>query len=307
MASMQQVIQKLSTFWDGQGCAVLPPCAFPVPLGLLHPQVFFRLLEPDPWMAAFLQPIHRPTDGRAGSHPFRAARHLQFQVVWKEPPATAPRDAFVAGLEAAGLDPSAHAVGWRAGHLEVEAVGLSGQGWQVELDGLEIGRINFLQRVAGRPCEPPAVELAYGIDRLALLLSDQEDIYQVPWHGGFETPHPSAGREKRREREQELERYATEVADVGYLRQVLDLTDREAGRCLEADLPRTAYELAIRALPALDSLEARDALASGERRQWLRTIAARVTASGELYRRLYGPPDEARSEDGATRKGTTHA
>lgn len=287
MASMQQVIQGLSTFWDDQGCAVLPPCAFPVPLGLLHPYVFFRLLEPDPWMAAFLQPIHRPTDGRRGSHPYRAARHLQFQVVWKEPPSTAPQEAFVAGLEAVGLDTGAHDLRWRFGHLDVAAVGVSGQGWQVELDGLEIGRINFLHRLAGRPAEPAAVELAYGIDRLALFLGRHPDLYQVPWHGAIDQPDPAPVREKRREREQELYRYADEVAGVGYLRQVLDQTDREAERCLAAELPRAAYELAVQALPALDHLEARGALASGERRQWLDGIARRVLAAADLYRRLY--------------------
>ena len=49
MTTLQSVISDLTGFWHEQGCAVLPPCSFEVPLGLLHPEAFFRLLEPEPW------------------------------------------------------------------------------------------------------------------------------------------------------------------------------------------------------------------------------------------------------------------
>ncbi|MEO1369872.1 MAG: glycine--tRNA ligase subunit alpha, partial [Acidobacteriota bacterium] len=82
--TLQGVIDRLTGFWHQQGCAMLPPCSFEVPLGLLHPEAFFRLLDPGPWRAAFVQPISRPADARGGTHPYRVARHLQLQVVWKD-------------------------------------------------------------------------------------------------------------------------------------------------------------------------------------------------------------------------------
>lgn len=323
MASMQQVIQKLSMFWDEQGCAVLPPCTFQVPLGLLHPQAFFRLLDPDPWMAAFLQPISRPADSRRGLHPYRSARHLQLQVVWKHDDPTAPHDAFTAGLEALGIDTRRHDLRWIADDLVIEAIGARGAGWRVQLNGLEIGRIHFLQQLAGGP-SPAAVEIAYGIDRLALFLSEADSIYAVPWQGSLaptrQTPSPELSenatdkrrenhREKRREAEEELYLYTREVADVGYLRQVIDGLDRESARCLEAELPTAAYELAVRSLPPLDQLHIRGALSTRERSQWLSQIQSRVVAAAELYRRRYHldseagashadqtPPNEARQQ-----------
>ena len=297
MASMQQVIQKLSMFWDSQGCAVLPPCAFPVPMGLLHPQAFFRLLEPDPWMAAFLQPISRPADGRAAGHPYRTARHLQFQVIWKDPVPTAPQDAFLAGLEALGVALEDHDLRWADAAVEVSALGAAGNGWQVELDGLDIARITFLTRFADRSPAGTVVEIAYGIERLALFLGGADDIYSVPWQGAIDREIQQGTREKRREAEQELHRYNTEVANVGYLRQVIDGLDRESSRCIAAELPLPAYELAVRALPVLDQLETRGALPLRERGHWLEEIRARVREAADLYQQAYALPG-AESEEG---------
>ncbi len=293
MASMQQVIQQLSMYWDAQGCAVLPPCAFRVPLGLLHPQAFFRLLEPDPWMAAFLQPISRPADGRAGTHPYRTDRHLQFQVVWKAPPPTAPQDALIESLEQLGAHHQDHDLRWTEVHTEVSALGAEGHGWQVELDGLEIARINFLTRLADRPPATPVVEIAYGIERLTLFLGGADDVYSVPWQGAIDQEIHEGAREKRREAEVELHRYSTEVANVGYLQQVVDGLDRESSRCLAAGLPLAAYELAVRALPALDHLETRGALPAPERRHWLHQIRSRVREAADLYQTAHGLTDIA--------------
>ncbi len=301
MASMQQVIQQLSMFWDGKGCAVLPPCAFRVPMGLLHPQAFFRLLEPDPWMAAFLQPISRPADSRAGTHPYRTGRHLQFQVIWKAPEPTDPHNALMESLELLGAHRRDHDLRWTEIHTEVAALGASGHGWQVELDGLDIARINFLDRLAERAPAVPVVEIAYGIERLALFLGGAEDVYAVPWQGAIDQHTQEGTREKRREVEVELHRYSTEVANVGYLQQVVDGLDRESGRCLKAGLPQAAYELAVRALPALDHLEARGALPAAERRHWLEQIRARVCEAADLYQGTHGlneiDPDDIGRDD----------
>lgn len=298
-ASLQSVIRSLSDFWAERGCALLPPCSFEVPLGLLHPEAVFRLLDTDPWRAAFLQPISRPSDSRGGRHPFRGGRHLQFQVVWKHPRSTAPRDTFLASLEALGFDLRQHDLRLRASVLEVEAVGAHGRGWRVELDGLGLGRIHFVERLAGQalaPADgpsgpagrcPAAVEITYGLERLAMALSDVDDVFRVSWHVSGEGRGPSS-RSKRREAEEELHRYATSVANVGYLRQVMDGLDREAERCLAAGLPRAAYELAIRLLPVLDQLETRGDLAVRERRHWLAEVRRRVAAAAELYLEQYG-------------------
>ena len=291
MASMQQVIQRLSMFWDAKGCAVLPPCAFRVPLGLLHPQAFFRLLEPDPWMAAFLQPISRPADSRAGTHPYRTGRHLQFQVIWKAPGPTAPHDALIESLEELGARRHDHDLRWTEVQIEVAALGASGRGWQIEMDGLDIARINFLDRLAERAPATSVVEIAYGIERLALFLGGTEDIYAVPWQGAIDQQTQEGTREKRREVEIELHRYSTEIANVGYLQQVIDGLDRESSRCLAAGLPQAAYELAVRALPAIDHLETRGALPAAERRHWLDQIRARVCEAADFYQSTYGLTD----------------
>ncbi|MCG8458745.1 MAG: glycine--tRNA ligase subunit alpha [Holophagales bacterium] len=291
MPSLQMLIQGLSGFWDEQGCAVLPPCTVEVPLGLLHPEVFFRLLDPEPWRAAFLQPICRPADARGGEHPLRGGRHHQFQVVCKGIDGQAPRELFADCARSVGLDLSQHDLRFHAHRLEVAALGAVGRGWRVELDGLALGRITFLESFAGRPVEAgvaPVVELAFGVERLAMAVLDADTIYDLPWYGASgSVPGPSApskgGRSKRREAERELIRYAAEVAGVDHLRGMLGELDAEARRCLDAGLPRTAYELAVRLLPILDQLDSRGGLDLRERDHWLVEIRGRIIGAAEVY------------------------
>lgn len=286
--TLQRVIGRLAASWDQRGFAVLPPCGLEVPLGFQHPEAFFRLLDPEPWSAAFLQPIDRPADGRAGRHPFRTARHLQFQVLWQEPPAAAPRDAFVESLVDLGVDLAVHDLRFVDQALDVRALGVAGRGWRVELDGLGVGRITFLERLGGLELASRTVEIGFGVERLGMALADAGSVFAVPWRASSERPaedDASAPKNlaKRRAAEEELHRYAAEVADIGHLRQVLDGFEREARRCLDARLPRAAYELAIGALPTLDRLETRGDLTPREREHWLDQVRAVVEAAAKIH------------------------
>ncbi|MEM8932865.1 MAG: glycine--tRNA ligase subunit alpha [Acidobacteriota bacterium] len=283
-ATLQQVIGRLMAAWDGRGFAVLPPCGLEVPLGFQHPEAFFRLLDPEPWNAAFLQPIDRPADSRAGRHPFRTARHLQFQVLWQDPPPTAPRDAFAETLAVLGLDPADHDLRFVDQVLEVKALGVVGRGWRVELDGLGVGRVTFLEQLGGLPLRRRTAELGFGVERLGMALAESESVFTVPWRREASGTATGARRPaKRRETEEELYRYAVGVANVGHLRQIVDGLDREARRCLDAGLPRAAYELAIRALPALDRLDTRGDLTPREREQWLDQVRSLVEDAATQY------------------------
>ena len=102
--------------------------------------------------------------------------------------------------------------------------------------------------------------------------------------GAAELRSASARRTKRRESEEELFRYASEMASVAYLRQALDGLDREAERCIEGSLPRQAYEHAVRMLSNLDRLETRGALEPSQRLHWLTQVRERVAAAAGIYR-----------------------
>ena len=86
MLTLQKLISELTAYWDEQGCLIEQPYDQPMGAGTMHPETFLRVLGPEPWRCAYVQPSRRPADGRYGENPFRLGKHLQFQVILKPSP-----------------------------------------------------------------------------------------------------------------------------------------------------------------------------------------------------------------------------
>lgn len=249
--SLQDAISRLSSFWAARGCLVLPPCTLEIPGGILHPDVFFRLLDPEPWRAAYLQPVRRPLDGRYGRHPSRLARHLQFQVLLKAPDDDV-RGLYLASLEDLGLELAVHDLRFAEWYWEALSLDAWGLGWHVLVDGLGVARMTFLQQLAGREVDPVAVEISYGLERLMMTVSRVRNAFELPWADGG----PSYGDLWRRD-EEELTRWAAEVADPEAVERQLALHLENARRALDDGLLRLAYEQTVKSLREIDLLETR--------------------------------------------------
>ena len=76
----------LQSFWASKGCVIHQPYDTEVGAGTFHPATFLRVLGPEPWSAAYVQPSRRPTDGRYGENPNRLQHYYQFQVILKPHP-----------------------------------------------------------------------------------------------------------------------------------------------------------------------------------------------------------------------------
>jgi glycyl-tRNA synthetase alpha chain len=103
MLTFQQIILKLQSYWDQQGCALLQPYDMEVGAGTSHTATFLRALGPEPWKAAYVQPSRRPKDGRYGQNPNRLQHYYQYQVVLKPAPANI-LELYLGSLEALGFD-----------------------------------------------------------------------------------------------------------------------------------------------------------------------------------------------------------
>jgi glycyl-tRNA synthetase alpha chain len=286
------VIQGLSSFWVDRGCALLPPCSLEIPAALLHPKTFFRLLSPQPWRGVVAQPVSRPVDGRRGLHPFRTSVHLQLQVALQAPDSREVQSSVMESLRHLGLDLTRHHLQFDSWHWQLDAVGARGRGWRLTLDGIGIGRITFLETLADQPlgqaphglrlAQAP-IDITYGVEHLALVLSGVDSVYRLPWQD--EGAEALRYDQLRRTDEEEQSRYVEQVANVGYLRQVLDGLEREARRCLEADLVRPAYERAIECLAVLDTLDVRRDLTGRERVEWVEAVRRLVAGAADLHLR----------------------
>ena len=62
----QDVFISLQNYWSSHGCAIHQPYEIEVGAGTFNPTTFFRVLGPEPYNAAYVEPSRRPTDGRYG-------------------------------------------------------------------------------------------------------------------------------------------------------------------------------------------------------------------------------------------------
>jgi glycyl-tRNA synthetase alpha chain len=257
---LQDLILSLSRFWGEHGCVLQQPYDLEVGAGTMHPETFLRVLGPEPYHVAFVQPSRRPADARFGENPFRLGKHLQMQVILKPSPSDV-QELYLKSLTALGIDPSTHDVRFEEDNWESPTLGAWGVGWQVLLDGMEITQFTYFQQAGGIDLQPIAAELTYGLERIAMFLQRKDSIYDITWGGGVEY-----GRVRHQD-EVELSRYAFNVADVEMLRRHFEDWEREAGHCLEQEEPLVVpgLEATLKMSHLFNLLDARGAVAVTER------------------------------------------
>jgi len=181
--TFQDLIFKLSDYWSAQGCLIQQPMDTEMGAGTMHPETFLRVLGPDSWNVAYVQPCRRPADGRFGENPNRLLKHHQFQVILKPAPDDA-QDLYLQSLEACGIDLRAHDVRFEEDNWESPTLGAWGIGWQVLYDGLEITQFTYFQQAGGIDLAPVAVELTYGLERFAMSLQGVDNLFDLEWARG---------------------------------------------------------------------------------------------------------------------------
>ncbi len=224
--TFQEMISKLSNFWAGQGAVCALPYDLEVGAGTMCPETFFRVLGPEPWKVAYVQPSRRPADGRYGENPNRLLKHTQMQVILKPPPLNV-QDVYLQSLRDIGIDFRHHDIRFEEDNWEAPTLGAWGIGWQVMLDGLEITQFTYFQQSGGVDLDPISVELTYGLERIAAFLQNVNDVYQVKWNSSL-----TYG-DLRRTEEFELSLYDFEMASIQTCRSLFNLYEEEASTFLE--------------------------------------------------------------------------
>ena len=102
--NFQDLIINLQNFWARRGCLIWQPYYSQVGAGTYNPATFLRVLGPEPWNVAYVEPSIRPDDARYGENPNRLQQHYQYQVILKPDPGN-PQEIYLESLEAIGIDP----------------------------------------------------------------------------------------------------------------------------------------------------------------------------------------------------------
>ena len=278
--NFQDVILKLEKYWGSRDCVIHQPYDIEAGAGTFNPATFFRVLGPEPYRAAYVEPSRRPTDGRYGENPNRLQHYYQYQVILKPSPQDV-QEQYLGSLKALGIDPLKHDIRFVEDDWESPTLGAWGLGWEVWLDGMEITQFTYFQQVGSIDLDPVSVELTYGLERITMYLQNVDNVYDLQWNDTVKYGHVHL------ETEKQFSKYNFEVSDKDRLFQWFDMYEAEAKTLLEQDLVLPAYDYTLKCSHAFNLLDARGAISVTERTGFIGRVRklARLCAEGYVRRR----------------------
>ncbi|MGE4557811.1 MAG: glycine--tRNA ligase subunit alpha [Desulfovibrionaceae bacterium] len=275
--NFQDVIINLQRFWTGKGCLLAQPFDVEVGAGTFNPSTFFRVIGPEPWSTAYVEPSRRPTDGRYGENPNRLQHYYQFQVVLKPSPPDV-QDLYLDSLRVLGVDAAEHDIRFVEDDWESPTLGAWGLGWEVWLDGMEVTQFTYFQQVGGIDLSPISVELTYGLERISMYLQQKESVYDLAWNDAL-----TYG-DVHHQNEVEMSTYDFEASDAAMLARLFDDYERECRALCERGLPWPAYDYCLKCSHAFNLLDARGAISITERTGYIARVRNLASWTARLYR-----------------------
>jgi glycyl-tRNA synthetase len=284
--SFQEVVMRLHRYWADYGCLIWQPYSEKLGAGTNNPATTLRVLGPEPWKVAYIEPSYRAQDGRYAENPNRMQMHTQYQVILKPDPGN-PQELYLGSLETIGINMREHDVRFVEDNWESPALGSWGLGWQVWLDGQEISQYTYFQQAGGLVSDPVPVELTYGLERIVMYLQKVRSVWEIDWDG----VHSYGDIYRRPEVEHCV--YNFELADVERLTQMYSLYEAEARACLARGLVIPAYDYVQRCSHTFNLLDARGAIGVTERASYfgrMRDLSRQVARLYVEQREQMGHP-----------------
>lgn len=272
----QEVIMRLDRFWADKGCLIWQPYNVQVGAGTMNPATVLRVLGPEPWNVAYVEPSVRPDDGRYGENPNRWGQYYQYQVILKPDPGN-PVELYLQSLEALGISTREHDIRLVEDNWEQPALGAWGLGWEIWMDGQEITQFTYFQQAGGFELNPVSVEITYGLERIVMVLQGVRDFSHIRWGNGV-----SYG-DMLLQQEKEHCTYNFQTANVQRLHQMYDLFEAEAKSALQSELIIPAHDYVLKCSHTFNVLDARGAVGVTERAHYF----ARMRDLSREVSRLY--------------------
>jgi len=278
--TFQELVLGLERFFADLGCVIQQPYDIEVGAGTSNPATFLRVLGPEPWNVAYVEPSRRPTDGRYGENPNRLQHYYQYQVIMKPSPDNI-QDIYLDSLRSVGINPLKHDIRFVEDDWESPTLGAWGLGWEVWLDGLEITQFTYFQQAGGIDLKPISAELTYGIERIAMFLQGVDTVYDLTWVKGvtYGDVHHKG--------EVEWSVHNFDEADVSLQLQLFDQYEKESLRLIQKGLVLPAYDYCLKCSHTFNILDARGAIGVTERTGFIGRVRnmARRCAEGYLRQR----------------------
>jgi len=273
---IQDMILTLQKHWSDEGCILMQAYDTEKGAGTMSPMTLLRSLGPEPWNVAYVEPSRRPADGRYGDNPNRLYQHHQFQVIMKPSPDNI-QELYLDSLKKLGINPLEHDIRFVEDNWENPTLGAAGLGWEVWLDGMEITQFTYFQQIGGLEAKPVAVEITYGMERLASYIQDKENVFDLTWTEGvtvsdiFYQP------------EFEHSTYTFEASDTDLLFKLFNQYEQEAKRAMEKSLVFPAYDYVLKCSHTFNLLDARGVISVTERTGYIGRVRNLAREIAKLY------------------------
>lgn len=274
--TFQELIINLEAFWFKQGCLIQQPYDVEKGAGTMNPATFLRVLGPEPWRVAYVEPSRRPTDGRYGENPNRLQHYYQYQVILKPSPEDV-QEIYIDSLRALGLDPLDHDIRFVEDDWESPTLGAWGLGWEVWLDGMEITQFTYFQQAGGFDLKPISAEITYGLERIAMYLQGVDNVYALDW-----TEKIRYG-DVHHKGEVEWSAYNFEEADVSMLFSFFEMYEKEAKRLAEKAFVLPSFDYCLKCSHTFNLIEARGALSVTQRTSYISRIRGLAHQCASAY------------------------
>ncbi len=272
----QDVIMTLQRFWADHGCVIQQPYDVECGAGTFNPATFLRVIGPEHWNVAYVEPSRRPTDGRYGENPNRLQHYFQFQVILKPSPANV-QDLYLKSLQALGIDLAEHDIRFVEDDWESPTLGAWGLGWEVWLNGMEVTQFTYFQQVGGIDLAPTSVEITYGLERLCMYLQEKESVYDLQWNANVTYGNIY------HQNEVEQSKFNFECSNAEVLLRHFSDYEREAHQLVGQGLLGPAYDHVMKCSHTFNLLDARGAISITERTGYIGRVRNLASSVARLY------------------------
>lgn len=274
--NIQEMILTLQNYWSQQNCILMQAYDVEKGAGTMSPMTLLRSLGPEPWNVAYVEPSRRPADGRYGDNPNRLYQHHQFQVIMKPSPDNI-QELYLGSLRKLGINPLVHDIRFVEDNWENPTLGAAGLGWEVWLDGMEITQFTYFQQIGGLEANPVAVELTYGIERLASYIQDKDNVFDLEWTNGVTV------KDIFFQPEYEHSMYTFETSNTEMLFGLFTKYEQEAKDTMEKGLVFPAYDYVLKCSHTFNLLDAKGVISVTERTGYITRIRNLARGIAKAY------------------------
>ncbi|AYN24906.1 glycine--tRNA ligase subunit alpha [Buchnera aphidicola] len=280
--NFSNLITILQKYWAEQECTIFQPLDLPIGAGTFHNTTFFGTIGPEPIKAAYIQSCRRPTDGRYGKNPNRLQHYYQFQVIIK-PPLKNIQNIYLKSLNLLKINEKNNDIRFVEDNWENPTLGAWGIGWEVWLNGMEITQFTYFQQVGGLECDPVSVEITYGLERIAMHMQNQSNVYDLIWNENKFKKITYGDIFQQNEIEQS--KYNFEYSNINLLFEYFQKYIFEAKDLIELKKPLllVSYEKILQANHIFNLLDARKAISSSERQNYILKIRKLTKRIAQKY------------------------